>query len=44
MFNLKTEKGKSIVVYRGKKIVFEDMLDALEYISVFTVLHKKVRI
>lgn len=43
MFNLKTENGKSIVVHRGKRIVFEDMLDALEYISVFTVLHKKAR-
>lgn len=43
MFNLKTENGKSIVVHRGKKIVFDDMIDALEYISVFTVLHKKVR-
>lgn len=40
MFNLKTENGKSIVVHRGKRIIFENMLDALEYISVFRIIHK----
>lgn len=40
MFNLKTENGKHIVIHRGKKIVFEDSADALEYISVFRIIHK----
>lgn len=44
MFNLKTVNGKHIVVHQGKTAIFDDMLDALEYIFVFRLLHKRARV